>query len=147
MGYFFFQAEDGIRDLTVTGVQTCALPILGRSLRRADRVRAQPDVLRSQPAPRQSLRTLPGPQSTLRALVVLGLRRGRRARVQSPVAAGKPRPARKRGRRLHRGDTLRKGVLPRRQAASRDSATPAITRRTQRLVSARRGVIAGVAES
>src|SRR2546430_4428837 len=23
----FFQAEDGIRDLTVTGVQTCALPI------------------------------------------------------------------------------------------------------------------------
>src|SRR2546430_13744086 len=26
---FFFQAEDGIRDLTVTGVQTCALPISG----------------------------------------------------------------------------------------------------------------------
>src|SRR5438874_4634765 len=26
--YFFFQAEDGIRDLYVTGVQTCALPIL-----------------------------------------------------------------------------------------------------------------------
>src|SRR5690349_21991322 len=26
---FFFQAEDGIRDLYVTGVQTCALPILG----------------------------------------------------------------------------------------------------------------------
>src|SRR5256886_14621546 len=25
---FFFQAEDGIRDLTVTGVQTCALPIM-----------------------------------------------------------------------------------------------------------------------
>src|SRR5207245_4683916 len=24
---FFFQAEDGIRDATVTGVQTCALPI------------------------------------------------------------------------------------------------------------------------
>src|SRR2546430_16034223 len=28
--FFFFQAEDGIRDLTVTGVQTCALPISGR---------------------------------------------------------------------------------------------------------------------
>src|SRR5688572_33433958 len=27
---FFFQAEDGIRVLTVTGVQTCALPILSR---------------------------------------------------------------------------------------------------------------------
>src|SRR5207245_3677752 len=25
--FFFFQAEDGIRDATVTGVQTCALPI------------------------------------------------------------------------------------------------------------------------
>src|SRR5947209_9734862 len=25
--YFFFQAEDGIRDIGVTGVQTCALPI------------------------------------------------------------------------------------------------------------------------
>src|SRR2546430_3194845 len=28
--FFFFQAEDGIRDLTVTGVQTCALPICDR---------------------------------------------------------------------------------------------------------------------
>src|SRR6266436_3516866 len=27
---FFFQAEDGIRDVAVTGVQTCALPISGR---------------------------------------------------------------------------------------------------------------------
>src|SRR5688500_9094450 len=27
MKYFFFQAEDGIRDYKVTGVQTCALPI------------------------------------------------------------------------------------------------------------------------
>src|SRR5256886_7189755 len=33
--FFFFQAEDGIRDLTVTGVQTCALPILPDTL--ADR--------------------------------------------------------------------------------------------------------------
>src|SRR3712207_4342535 len=27
--FFFFQAEDGIRDIGVTGVQTCALPIFG----------------------------------------------------------------------------------------------------------------------
>ena len=27
--FFFFQAEDGIRDIGVTGVQTCALPICG----------------------------------------------------------------------------------------------------------------------
>src|SRR5207244_10073279 len=33
---FFFQAEDGIRDDLVTGVQTCALPIFG--LRSAGRV-------------------------------------------------------------------------------------------------------------
>src|SRR2546426_9499283 len=29
--FFFFQAEDGIRDYKVTGVQTCALPILVRT--------------------------------------------------------------------------------------------------------------------
>src|SRR5260370_25053807 len=29
---FFFQAEDGIRDSSVTGVQTCALPILWKNL-------------------------------------------------------------------------------------------------------------------
>src|SRR5947209_20504129 len=28
--FFFFQAEDGIRDIGVTGVQTCALPISGK---------------------------------------------------------------------------------------------------------------------
>src|SRR5260221_8327732 len=30
--FFFFQAEDGIRDHCVTGVQTCALPILGTGI-------------------------------------------------------------------------------------------------------------------
>src|SRR5256885_12792997 len=39
--FFFFQAEDGIRDYKVTGVQTCALPI-SRALRgRRRRCRAQ----------------------------------------------------------------------------------------------------------
>src|SRR5690349_22635754 len=36
--FFFFQAEDGIRDLYVTGVQTCALPISADKLRVGDRV-------------------------------------------------------------------------------------------------------------
>src|SRR5438067_5118551 len=31
--FFFFQAEDGIRDRNVTGVQTCALPIYGEQAR------------------------------------------------------------------------------------------------------------------
>src|SRR5260370_8024226 len=30
LSFFFFQAEDGIRDSSVTGVQTCALPISSR---------------------------------------------------------------------------------------------------------------------
>src|SRR5687767_16036514 len=34
MSYFFFQAEDGIRGKLVTGVQTCALPILRCCARR-----------------------------------------------------------------------------------------------------------------
>src|SRR2546425_7854233 len=39
--FFFFQAEDGIRDKLVTGVQTCALPIsLGQRVRRVVRVPA-----------------------------------------------------------------------------------------------------------
>src|SRR5204863_5305941 len=33
---FFFQAEDGIRDLYVTGVQTCALPIYEQRIGRRD---------------------------------------------------------------------------------------------------------------
>src|SRR5205807_6002864 len=37
--FFFFQAEDGIRDYKVTGVQTCALPILRDGwIRRAGRI-------------------------------------------------------------------------------------------------------------
>src|SRR6266850_5383224 len=34
IGFFFFQAEDGIRDYKVTGVQTCALPIFQRPRKR-----------------------------------------------------------------------------------------------------------------
>src|SRR3712207_6848290 len=33
---FFFQAEDGIRDIGVTGVQTCALPICPVALQNVD---------------------------------------------------------------------------------------------------------------
>src|SRR2546426_1809704 len=49
---FFFQAEDGIRDYKVTGVQTCALPISGREeLDRAQTLRvAAGDAVRRRPA-------------------------------------------------------------------------------------------------
>src|SRR2546426_596736 len=39
-GFFFFQAEDGIRDYKVTGVQTCALPIYHTPEKRARPPRA-----------------------------------------------------------------------------------------------------------
>src|SRR5690625_4509570 len=42
LSVFFFQAEDGIRDGHVTGVQTCALPISPRCRRRNDRVPLRP---------------------------------------------------------------------------------------------------------
>src|SRR2546430_9326512 len=71
--FFFFQAEDGIRDLTVTGVQTCALPIsmevvvvalvllrdhpaAGRAAVRAQRLRLPS---RDVPRPRRHRRDLP----------------------------------------------------------------------------------------
>src|SRR2546426_9523006 len=57
MTFFFFQAEDGIRDYKVTGVQTCALPIY---------VRLQPFE--------QLQRLLPGARH-LRLIAVVGQKR------------------------------------------------------------------------
>src|SRR2546425_5705260 len=57
--FFFFQAEDGIRDKLVTGVQTCALPIsllAGAGLERlelAGHIAARLDPLDVMPAPGQ----------------------------------------------------------------------------------------------
>src|SRR2546429_9389916 len=44
---FFFQAEDGIRDVAVTGVQTCALPISAAELFSESRVSSFPLETRS----------------------------------------------------------------------------------------------------
>src|SRR5690625_6984733 len=59
---FFFQAEDGIRDGHVTGVQTCALPIsaAGRSSRRCV-ARPRPAVHCSPPAELRTARPPPSP--------------------------------------------------------------------------------------
>src|SRR2546421_3571326 len=57
--FFFFQAEDGIRDLIVTGVQTCALPILDHQI--ADELRL---VLGQRVAP--GLWARPGRRAVLR---------------------------------------------------------------------------------
>src|SRR2546430_9093748 len=80
--FFFFQAEDGIRDLTVTGVQTCALPIFLIGERaalaagghpradRADRLRQAGGGLRRllQQVKREPLRRLPSDPGELRQL-------------------------------------------------------------------------------
>src|SRR3712207_7641992 len=53
MFFFFFQAEDGIRDIGVTGVQTCALPIWVYANRRgppADRGPGRAEPSRARPA-------------------------------------------------------------------------------------------------
>src|SRR5262249_57479567 len=60
-GSFFFQAEDGIRDWSVTGVQTCALPIWpGAGLPARGRRRAAPH------------RRVPGPELRPRCGPVVG---------------------------------------------------------------------------
>src|SRR2546422_3425552 len=59
--FFFFQAEDGIRDVAVTGVQTCALPI------------SLPAILRGgAPAPSPPHRAAPGLPCHRRHHVVAG---------------------------------------------------------------------------
>src|SRR5437016_6379994 len=61
--FFFFQAEDGIRDWSVTGVQTCALPIWSHGAgvpRRRGEVRALLDLLGEgrPPVPSRALRAV-----------------------------------------------------------------------------------------
>src|SRR3989475_1634333 len=60
--FFFFQAEDGIRDLTVTGVQTCALPISlwQRSIKLLDQTRGMPVQARGRTKVSTNLRVQPG---------------------------------------------------------------------------------------
>src|SRR5436190_19798734 len=59
--FFFFQAEDGIRDHCVTGVQTCALPIWSRSSCRGP---TRPDGRGSRSPSSCSRRTAAGPTAT-----------------------------------------------------------------------------------
>src|SRR6266436_10445115 len=52
--FFFFQAEDGIRDVAVTGVQTCALPICRRARDRRSSTSSRPTTAADLP-PQQRL--------------------------------------------------------------------------------------------
>src|SRR2546430_11231557 len=101
---FFFQAEDGIRDLTVTGVQTCALPILSGPL--LDRI----DIHLEVPAVKYRALSDQGsgePSEPIRERADRA-RAGQRdrfaARARSPPSRIRPRgppPPRSRGPRVH----------------------------------------------
>src|SRR2546421_7919975 len=78
--FFFFQAEDGIRDLIVTGVQTCALPIYCGL--------AVPKVALDGVVVRVAVRAVDFNRHRGRALASDGrlpLRQRSRARVRSPL--------------------------------------------------------------
>src|SRR5256885_5563057 len=102
--FFFFQAEDGIRDVAVTGVQTCALPI---SLRQGDdglRLRGLRDArLLAGPAPHDPLRRaarlaadLGAPLAQLGVPLVLAAAVG----LRRPPGPADPRGDVRRARRL-----------------------------------------------
>src|SRR3989454_7627101 len=70
--FFFFQAEDGIRDYKVTGVQTCALPIsISKSLGRDISARATASICCSPP------------ESVPASCDARSFRRGKRAKIRS----------------------------------------------------------------
>src|SRR5688572_31127591 len=68
--FFFFQAEDGIRDLTVTGVQTCALPIWWRVHVGRQLPRVPPHALAQRPRRRLVRRGDVRPRRRDRAVLV-----------------------------------------------------------------------------
>src|SRR2546430_17236602 len=85
--FFFFQAEDGIRDLTVTGVQTCALPISRRVREDAD---PYPPGRRARQVPAGAPRK-PGGREWLLGAVRAGT--GATGHAGGTGAATDPRPA------------------------------------------------------
>src|SRR5256885_13270197 len=60
--FFFFQAEDGIRDYKVTGVQTCALPILDGRTRTISKASALRTETTARPEPNSSTPVPNGPR-------------------------------------------------------------------------------------
>src|SRR5260370_7188752 len=87
--FFFFQAEDGIRDSSVTGVQTCALPISQAAIRCRQDGRSDP----------------PG-------RVELARRAARRHRIAACVASYEPKPPKSRRSPCFRAPVFPKSVRP-----------------------------------
>src|SRR5215203_7380825 len=111
--FFFFQAEDGIRDIGVTGVQTCALPIATVDQRRCagiaiwgDRV---PSLRVSDPVDQQRQRQLVGLGPPDDERVADALRVVERPRAEEVVGLGRPTLV---------GDQVRDSVIARDQLGS-----------------------------
>src|SRR5437870_3816030 len=140
ISFFFFQAEDGIRDGHVTGVQTCALPILDVAEARAEAPPADPPRRREWPhaaAGRGLLRRLVPPRARGRrdlhgARGPQGARGPRgarheddlRLRLRRQARGGRARPARG-GRRDARNSQVAVG------AARPGAATPGSVRQAR----------------
>src|SRR6266700_5990951 len=96
--FFFFQAEDGIRDFHVTGVQTCALPILDVDRRRLARAGRRGDLI--------------GPPAVLQQ------------RVQQPLLPPeRPEAAVERGKERREVGALQQGLPPGAAAAKPAAGT------------------------
>src|SRR2546426_4316887 len=89
--FFFFQAEDGIRDYKVTGVQTCALPI-------------SPDAFAGPSSPRSPLR----PRSIAPRNITRGISR---SAVRLPAISEKLAPSLEIGERVPSSKWRRGGDL------------------------------------
>src|SRR2546429_5217462 len=85
--HFFFQAEDGIRDVAVTGVQTCALPISQGGLKAcwaADEARARETAHRLWPneeLPGEAAQVLPMPRHFAQLAQLISADRSEERRV------------------------------------------------------------------
>src|SRR2546429_5689616 len=97
--FFFFQAEDGIRDVAVTGVQTCALPIsreiriIVRDARRLERLPQVHDEFWMIDVAQQTGRILDGPIRLRRAqrkatVWTMGRRRSELRKAQKANSRG-----------------------------------------------------------
>src|SRR2546422_11542259 len=96
---FFFQAEDGIRDVAVTGVQTCALPICptrtrGRHRRRHASERRNAHATRDRALRAREAARAPGPKPSLTFSYLPLPRIGRTTpeRTSSQPLDGRPPP-------------------------------------------------------
>src|SRR2546422_1267446 len=97
--FFFFQAEDGIRDVAVTGVQTCALPISPFEPKKyRDEYQERQRALIAAKLQGQEVATAPQPQLAPVIDLMEALKKSlaeKQATLKKPPARAVPAPAQK----------------------------------------------------